>query len=804
MKYFKKFSLPFVVFLTGACVLIIEVVAMRILSPYYGNTIFTVSSIISIVLAALSVGYYFGGKLADKYPTEKFFYSIILVSGLSVILLHFLMLFVLPVLGYNLSITVGPLVFAILLFFLPSLLLGTLSPFAIKLQEQYFSDKGIGSIAGEIFFWSTLGSIFGSLFAGFVLIPQFGINTIVMVVAVTLIILGLSPLIKIGMRKKSIFKIIFFSVIGIILISVIGIILISVISQFKNSDVVYSHDGIYEKITIFDRQYAGKPTRFFQLDRGNSGAMFLDSDELVFDYTKYYALYKVFKPDVKRALVIGGGAYSIPKALLKDLPNATVDVSEIEPSLFELAQKYFKVNKTERLNNYTDDGRRLLHDTNKEYDLIFSDVYYSLYSIPAHFTTQEFFNTAKDKLSNDGVFIANLIGDLSRQKPSLIMSEIKTFRSIFPNSYFFAVDTPNKTDLQNIIFVGYNSNKKIDFSDIKITKNDNPIIQSLGIKNINLDRFEISQYPILTDNFSPVEFLTSRLLQKKFDQQKSIDGDEMLALINQQLRYGPRYLSASGHKDIQKFLIAEMNALAQETKIQTWQHTSANGQKFELTNIIGRLYPQNKKRIILATHYDSKKIADRDLWNQNQSVPGANDSASGVAILLELTRILSNSSHTLPNVGVDIVFFDGEEGEENQGGDYTNWKPLGSTYFTEHLNEIYKDKKPIGGIVLDMVCDKDLKILKEQSSIKNAYSQTKTFWDIARKVDSNVFIDKVGSEIRDDHTPLNQVGIPSFLVIDSSYPPFHTANDTADKCSVKSLETVATAVLNYVYAIEPF
>lgn len=784
--------MPVVVFLTGACVLVIEVVATRILSPYYGNTIFTVSSVIGIVLAALSVGYYFGGKLADQYPTEKVFYFIILVSGFSVILLHLLTLFLLPSLGYGLSIVSGPIISAIILFFTPSLLLGTLSPFAIKLQEQHFPEKGIGSITGEIFFWSTLGSIFGSLFAGFVLIPQFGISHIILAVAMVLIILGFFPLIKIGILNKLVFKIILFSVIGILLISIF--------STFKSNSTVYSHDGIYEKITIYDGEYAGRPTRFFQQDRSSSGAMFLDSDELVFDYTKYYALYKVFKPDVKNTLVIGGGAYSIPKALLKDLPNATVDVSEIEPSLYELAQKYFKVAKTERLNNYTDDGRRLLHDTDKKYDLIFSDVYYSLFSIPAHFTTQEFFNIAKDRLSEDGIFIANLIGDLSRQEPSLIMSEIKTFQAVFPNSYFFAVDAPNKIGSQNIIFVGYNSNKKMDFNDLRITKDENLIIQSLGRKMINLDRFEFSQYPLLTDNFSPVEYLTAKVLQKSFRQKKFIDGDELLALIDQQLRYGPRYLSASGHKSVQKFLIAEMNALARGTKIQTWQYTSLDGQKNELTNIVGQLYPTNEKRIILATHYDSKKFADKDTRRQ-EPVPGANDSASGVAVLLELTRVLTNA-HVVPSVGVDIVFFDGEEGEENQGGDYTNWKPLGSTYFAEHLSDIYGNNKPISGLVLDMVCDKDLEILKEQSSVQHAPTQVETFWNVSKKINGNVFRDQVGSEIRDDHTPLNQAGIPSFLVIDFEYPSFHTTNDTQDKCSAESLETIASAVLNYVYAVK--
>ena len=211
----KKISLSFTVFLTGACVLVIEVVATRILSPYFGNTIFTVSSVISVVLLALSAGYYLGGKLADRFPTEKFFYSIILASGLSVILLQFLMLFFLPVIGYALPITGGPLVSAVFLFFLPSFLLGTLSPFAVKLQGQYFPEKGLGSIAGEIFFWSTLGSIFGSLLAGFVLIPRFGINNIISAIAAVLVVLGLCPLAKNGISKSSVFKITLFCFFGI-------------------------------------------------------------------------------------------------------------------------------------------------------------------------------------------------------------------------------------------------------------------------------------------------------------------------------------------------------------------------------------------------------------------------------------------------------------------------------------------------------------------------------------------------------------------------------------------------------------
>jgi spermidine synthase len=792
VKHFKKISLPFAVFLTGACVLIIEVAATRILSPYFGNTIFTVSSVIGVVLAALSAGYYFGGTLADKYPEEKVFYSIILLSGFSVALLYLLTRFLLPLLGYSLSIVSGPVITALILFFAPSFLLGTLSPFAIKLQEQSFPGKGIGSIAGEMFFWSTLGSIFGSLSAGFVLIPRFGVSRIILAVAVILIITGFLPLVKTGIVKKKFFK--------AIVLSVAGILLVSVFSAFKSDGVVYSRDGIYEKITVYDGEYAGRPARFFQQDSSLSGVMFLNSDELAVDYTKYYALYKVFKPDVKDALVIGGGAYSIPKALLKDLPDAVVDVAEIEPSLYELAQKYFNVAENERLNNRAEDGRRLLHDTEKKYDLIFSDVYYSLYSIPAHFTTKEFFKIAKDKLNADGVFIANLIGDLSRQEPSFIMSEMKTFQAVFPNSYFFAVNAPDESGTQNIIFAGYNSDKKIDLNGKKIINDENPIIKSLAKKAVNPERFELSDYPILTDDFSPVEYLAAKVIQRSYGFHDSIDGNEILALVNQQLRYGPRHLSAPGHEKTRKFLIAEMNALAQETKTQVWRHAEPDGQEQELTNIIGSFYPENEKRIILAAHYDSKKFADRDI-NKQEPVPGANDSASGVAVLLEVARALANSGVS-PDIGVDMVFFDGEEGEESQVGDYRNWEPLGSTYFAEHLSGIYGDNKPISGLVLDMVCDKDLRILKEQSSMKNAPAQTEAFWNAAKKINRNVFRDEAGSEIRDDHTPLNHAGVPSFLVIDFDYPPFHTTADTLDKCGAKSLETVAGAVLNYIYALK--
>ncbi|MDP2593768.1 MAG: fused MFS/spermidine synthase, partial [bacterium] len=435
--FLKQNLLPASVFITGACVLIVEIVAVRVLSPHYGNTIFTVSSVISVILAALSIGYYAGGKFADRHPSLRWFFGIILISGIAILAFHFLGTIMLPILSMTLSLTSGPLVSSLLLFLAPALLLGTLSPYAIKLQSVQAPEQGVGSVSGKIFFWSTLGSILGSLLAGFVLIPHFGIDHIFIATGLVLFLLGSIPLLMFGFDKKRLTK------------SLFAVVILAAVTLFAaqqiKGDALYSKDGIYEKITIYDGAFGSRPARFFQQDRSSSGAMFLDSDDptdLAYEYSKYYSLYKVFKPNIQHALVIGGGAYSIPKALVAELPNATVDVSEIEPSLFELAKKYFGVEDNPQLHTYIEDGRRLLRDSDKKYDLIFSDVYYSLFSIPAHFTTQEFFTIAKKKLSDDGLFIANLIGDLSRQQPSLIFAEIKTFQSVFPNSYFFAVETP--------------------------------------------------------------------------------------------------------------------------------------------------------------------------------------------------------------------------------------------------------------------------------------------------------------------------------------------------------------------------
>lgn len=501
-EFFHNHVLLFIVFLTGAAVLIIEITATRLLSVYFGNTIYTTSSIISVVLFALSIGYFIGGRLADKSGSEFLFYQIISLSGLSVFLLQLLNVYIIPqfISGYTLQ--EGPLVSSMLLFLLPGVLLGMLSPIVAKLQKKRVKKQGIGQITGNVFFWSTLGSIVGSLSAGFYLIPQYAISQIIVGVGAVLFILGLFGMLFPWRKGTS-------SGIILVLLLTIPLVHASLLSFNPTSEaktIVHREQGLYDNIIIYDGEYHGVKTRFLQQAIDASSAMYLMSDELVYDYTMYYEIYKLGSSEPKHALVIGGGAYSVPKALLRDDPKMTVDVAEVEPNLYGLSQKYFDVPDDPRLMNHVEDGRRLLSQSTKHYDLIFSDAF--KFSIPAHLTTKEFFELGKSKLSPNGVFVANIVGSLDEKTPSFLFSEIKTFKSVFPNSYFFAVDSLDADYPQNIIMVGYNG---AEGQNLLTVDTDQPFLSTLESKLIDIETYDLSSHTLLTDDYAPVDFLISKM-----------------------------------------------------------------------------------------------------------------------------------------------------------------------------------------------------------------------------------------------------------------------------------------------------
>ncbi|HKW36213.1 MAG TPA: fused MFS/spermidine synthase [Burkholderiales bacterium] len=488
------FGLLLSVTLAGMAVLVVEITAIRMLAPFFGNSIFTVSSVIGIILAALGLGYYLGGTLADRKPSAGWFFSLIVVAGFSVLLLQFLNAVVLPGIGYRLSLVDGPLIVSLLMFFLPAMFLAMLSPFAIALLHAGETGKGAGRASGLVFFWSTLGSIAGSLATGFVLIPHWGIGGIVAGTGSGLVLLGGAGLL--ATRKARILP---------AALALLGVSAGIVLGHGGTAgSEVFAADGVYERIVIRDIPYHGRTARILLQDLGVSGGVYLDDGSMAFDYTKYFDLYRLFTPELRTALAIGGGAYTVPKSILRESPRAIVDVAETDPSLHALALRYFGLPDDARLRNHVADGRRFLHDTPERYDLIFSDAYRSFISAPPQFATLEFFRLARSRLKEDGVLIANFYGSLAPDSRAAICSVLRTMRAAFPQVYVVATADPASEELQNFIFVGHNASnpeRRVDLG-------------RAAALEWRASAALLESCPVLTDDFAPLEYYAANAIRR--------------------------------------------------------------------------------------------------------------------------------------------------------------------------------------------------------------------------------------------------------------------------------------------------
>jgi Zn-dependent M28 family amino/carboxypeptidase len=247
--------------------------------------------------------------------------------------------------------------------------------------------------------------------------------------------------------------------------------------------------------------------------------------------------------------------------------------------------------------------------------------------------------------------------------------------------------------------------------------------------------------------------------------------------------------------------VSTLRGLADEVRTQEFTHTGYGGEQLRLTNIIASFRPKDPARILLCAHWDTRPRAEQDETRsrRNDPIPGANDGASGVAVLMEVAGLLKNIP---PSIGVDIVLFDGEDyGKE---GDHASYL-LGSRYFAEHKGGDYI---PRFGILLDMVGDKFLELPRERYSLRYAPDVVAMVWKTAASLGVQQFHDETGEEIMDDHLPLNEAGIQTIDIIDFNYPDptnryWHTHQDTPEHCSAESLEAVGVVITSVVYAQVP-
>jgi len=281
----------------------------------------------------------------------------------------------------------------------------------------------------------------------------------------------------------------------------------------------------------------------------------------------------------------------------------------------------------------------------------------------------------------------------------------------------------------------------------------------------------------------------------------AFSGARAFELLVQQTSFGPRNPGSAGHSACLEFLVAEMRKHCDEVKLQELTHIGYQGERFRLTNVIASFNPKASDRILLCAHWDTRPRAENDENKARRDDPiiGANDGASGVAVLLELASLLKQRR---PDGGVDLVLFDGEDyGTE---GDINRYL-LGSRYFAANKPANYS---PRFGILLDMVGDKFLDLPKEQHSVKYAPDIVEMVWNKARQLGYPQFTDEVGDLVTDDHLPLNEVGIKTIDLIDFNYPDptnrfWHSHKDIPENCSAESLEAVGTVLTHVVFTHLP-
>jgi glutaminyl-peptide cyclotransferase len=261
-----------------------------------------------------------------------------------------------------------------------------------------------------------------------------------------------------------------------------------------------------------------------------------------------------------------------------------------------------------------------------------------------------------------------------------------------------------------------------------------------------------------------------------------------------QFDFGPRVPGSPAAKQAGDWIIRQMRSRADTVIVQSFIYTTADGKKLPLRNILARFRPQLADRVLYLTHWDSRPISESAATEAEKKmpVPGANDGASGVGMFVALADVLKK---TKPNVGVDLLFTDGE--------DYGQFGPpevdvlIGAKYFATHLPS--PGYKPLYGVLWDMIGDKDLRIPYEMNSFQQVPDVVARVWQMAADLGhGDVFVQESGGQITDDHVPLLNAGLRVIDVIDLTYPPHHTPQDTMDKISAKSLATVgdvATALV---------
>jgi hypothetical protein len=275
---------------------------------------------------------------------------------------------------------------------------------------------------------------------------------------------------------------------------------------------------------------------------------------------------------------------------------------------------------------------------------------------------------------------------------------------------------------------------------------------------------------------------------------REFDGATAFGYIERQLGFGHRTPGTEGHRRMAAWLDSTVRRKADSVITQRWTHVTSKGDSLPLQNVIARFNPGAEKRILFLAHWDTRPSADGPQSpDSSAAVMGANDGASGVALLLGVADVLKRAPPH-PSLGVDLLFTDGEDYADFT--DTPNDVLIGSRYYATHQPP---GPKPLYAVLYDLVADKDLQIYQEGNSVTGAPEVVNLVWDVARDLGyGKIFVDTPKHVLIDDHLELQKAGIRAIDIVDFDYPAWHTPYDTLDKVSGASLQIVGDVAMALV------
>ena len=444
----KPFYL-FLSFFSGVVVMLVEIAGVRLLSPLFGNSIYTWTALIAVVLFALSFGNVIGGWLADRSGAVSALNAALAISAITTLLLPTMALLLRPDVA-GLGPVYGPLIFSTVLFVIPAAAFGMISPIALRLMSRMTNDKHVGMVGGLINSSSAIGSVAGTLLTGFVLMRYMGINDIYYLTALLLLIVcGVSMLLHRKMPGTV-------SMAAGSVLVVFATVMAYAVQLVPNPGLLEKQLSYYQELEVIEeKQDDGLVVRRMLHDNFLQGSIEIVGRNMTREFQRIWRLLELqrdkFEPE--DILVVGGGTFGVPQQFRQRWEDSSITVLEIDQTVIDAARKWFYLDEFPDIDVRTVDARLYLNQSNDTYDLVYVDVFGGLYSIPAHLTTQEFFLSIKEKLESGGMGMINIIAAIDEPKSAVFDAMYATISSVFDNVQVY--DSKHKYDsgISNVYMV---------------------------------------------------------------------------------------------------------------------------------------------------------------------------------------------------------------------------------------------------------------------------------------------------------------------------------------------------------------